>query len=1169
VRRDATAPSALSGKRNDAGSRLRVGLLLIGLIACLLALHSVPASAATASDRPLLFSFDGSDTTAGAFAGLNALEIDQAGDAVYVIDTGNNVLDKFSLAGEAEDFSATSSSSLNPGFSFNSFSDVAVDNSAANPGQIDVMPEFGPVKAFSPAGSELWELGGFGDACGLAIDAEGHSWVGEFNSESLREFASSGAPPTEIGSIATNNFPCRLDLDASGNQYVNNYQGSVDKYVGGANVATIDPGPNAAVTVDKSSPAGHVFTLHADSFNEYDAAGNLLGNMGGGDFAGGQGIAYDQSLDRVYVADSASNTVKVFGAAVTGTVPDPTISPATDVGVTTALLHGTVNPQGVANDWHFEWKTDSQTWAEAESSPAASLPVDSADHPVSYEATGLAANSTYEFRLVTVNTTLNLKAISAVESFNNIRSEAVTLGVAPRTDTAARLKASIVPAGSDTTYHFEYSADGVNWTGLPDHTIAADSAATIVSEELSGLQPGATYRYRVIVANTAGAASPQGSEVTFTTRTSAEVTEPSSCPNEDVRATQHSEYLGDCRAVELVNNPQKGNQNPAADVPALHTPPMTADGNQVLWSLFGGAPGGTTGAAATFLSQRTPQGWQSQSLIPPAAGQVGGGEYKYTLESATPDFSQFVFMAGKSSLGGVDTPTLLRLDRNQQQDELSSYPNVFYGYRDGAGGDLSDDGSLVFFTNPETHQLEAFEGGSSEVVSVMPDGTPSECGLSRNGASFTGGRSGDERAGEMSWRPGYHSFNTTDGLLVYFEAEPNGGCGNPYGLYVRNRETDETTLIDPGAEGHDVFKVRATPDGSAMYFVTFSQLDPDDGNTNADVYRWDERTEASTCLTCVVPDAEVRVIGNASTPVLVSDDFSHVYFQSTKRLIPGQGTSGDTNFYVLSNGELRFVADAGPFENLRRTLISADGNVLLLQLLPRPQLTPDDVPSECLTVREPIEVEKCVQLYRYDDRDRSLECISCRREGTTTYAVSAPAYGDTQSGMSSDGEVAAFVTATPLVSTDVNSWYDIYEWRDGSPHLLTDGVSTFPASPTSGPQVRALSADGSDILYALVDPGRTGFERDGVANLYDARVDGGFVPPPPTPRCSEESCQGPLQALPGLESPASAAVRGIGNEKPQARKPKPRCGGKRAKAKRRCASKKKHKQTKHKAGGSK
>ena len=63
-------------------------LLAISLLA--VAYSAPPALAGTVTnDRPLLFSFDGSDTTAGAFTQPESIAIDNSGN-VYVLNTAGS-----------------------------------------------------------------------------------------------------------------------------------------------------------------------------------------------------------------------------------------------------------------------------------------------------------------------------------------------------------------------------------------------------------------------------------------------------------------------------------------------------------------------------------------------------------------------------------------------------------------------------------------------------------------------------------------------------------------------------------------------------------------------------------------------------------------------------------------------------------------------------------------------------------------------------------------------------------------------------------------------------------------------------------------------------------------------------------------------------------------------
>jgi hypothetical protein len=547
--------------------------------------------------------------------------------------------------------------------------------------------------------------------------------------------------------------------------------------------------------------------------------------------------------------------------------------------------------------------------------------------------------------------------------------------------------------------------------------------------------------------------------------------------------------------------------------------------------------------------------------VPPAAQQFGEANLPYKAENATPDLGTFVFNAGNPSTALAHGKTLIRLDREQQQEVLASYGHEV----DGGRSEITDDGAHVLVVNPDTKQLEDI-GNPQEAPTTIslipppgsplgipqPSGSPSACDLATTGESFAGKSASHEAAGN-DWNPGYRMVAARDASRVYFEARSDDICTGPYGLYERNREADTTTLIDPGTPSRSVEFIRATPDARSAYFATFSQLDSADQNTGADVYRWDEEAapgQRYTCLTCVVPNADIAFFNNGLKPIMVSDDFSHIYFQSRSQLVPGQGEAGSLNTYALSGGEIRFIASEGvgvlgtSSRSSPEALLSADGNVLVFRSTGEGAegLTADSLPAQCSAFGE---LKPCQELYRYDDRDGSLECISCRHEGETT-STATPEF---RFAMSADGSTVAFMTSEPLVARDVNQGLDAYEWRNGTVHLISDGVRSFQVS-FSRPEVSGVDADGKNIFFAIVAPGLTGFEQDGLRNLYDAKIDGGFLPPSPPTHCTEDSCQGPLQNAPAPGAPASGS-ESAGNVVESGNRRRP-CAGKRGKAKRRC-----------------
>ena len=574
------------------------------------------------------------------------------------------------------------------------------------------------------------------------------------------------------------------------------------------------------------------------------------------------------------------------------------------------------------------------------------------------------------------------------------------------------------------------------------------------------------------------------------------------------------------RGIELVNSPDKGNQN-VYPFQAQGFPLISPDGDRVVWGVAGAAPGGVSGSFNTFVAERTSHGWTSKSVLPPLAEQVGDTTSgHYALDAVTPDLSHFIFTAPEGGGLGTAGRILVRIDLDQNQEVLQRYPETVFS----GGIDLTDDGGTVLLPGQGTprHLEDVGRPGAPEVVSVMPDGQPNECPL-----EFGDGLVGIQRLA------GNHVLDVASGARLYFQARENGSSctstSTPSALYERDREDEETLLVDPGVPNHSPEFIRASPNGRLAYFATWSELDPSDLNSDADIYRWDDGTRTSRCLTCVVSDAKLKEWNTGLAYLRVSDDLSHAYFESTRELVPGRGHAGDDNLYVLSGGEIRFVADlASPagFEpgvlGEFTSRLSQDGHALVFESRP---LTADPIAPECKSPEGSLGA--CTELYRYDDRDGSLKCISCNKEGATTHSIGA--WGLNSSGefqVSADGETVAFTTAEPLVPSDTNGTADVYEWRDGDARLVSDGVTPFNEAGSAAPTVYGVSADGRDIFFSLVDPGLTGFEQDGLANLYDARIGGGFDLPPPTPpSCDEEACQGPIPPPPAFEAPGTSTFR--------------------------------------------
>lgn len=205
------------------------------------------------------------------------------------------------------------------------------------------------------------------------------------------------------------------------------------------------------------------------------------------------------------VATNASGTT--YGADVefttTGATPAPTVttSAASSVAATTATLNGTVNPNGVATTYYFEYGL---TTAYGSSTTPASAGSGSANVAVTGALTGLTAANTYHFRLVA--TSAGGTTYGADLSLNTTGSAptVTTLAATDVTTSTATLNGTVNPNGLSTTVSFQYGKTtgyGTETTGV---VIGSGTAFVAATAALTGLDAHDTYHFRVKAVNATG-----------------------------------------------------------------------------------------------------------------------------------------------------------------------------------------------------------------------------------------------------------------------------------------------------------------------------------------------------------------------------------------------------------------------------------------------------------------------------------------------------------------------------------------------------------------------------------------------------------------------------------------------------------------------------------------
>jgi hypothetical protein len=174
---------------------------------------------------------------------------------------------------------------------------------------------------------------------------------------------------------------------------------------------------------------------------------------------------------------------------------------ASEVETTSAKLSGSLEPDGIETEYHFEY---GESTAYGNSSPVPSAKT-SASGSVAAETglSGLRPNTTYHFRLAATNsfgTTFGADAKFTTAGPPRITDEPT----APIGHTSATLNAKIDPDERATKYHFEYGETKSYGTSTTEAELAAGETPDAVKAELTGLKLATTYHFRVVATNSAG-----------------------------------------------------------------------------------------------------------------------------------------------------------------------------------------------------------------------------------------------------------------------------------------------------------------------------------------------------------------------------------------------------------------------------------------------------------------------------------------------------------------------------------------------------------------------------------------------------------------------------------------------------------------------------------------
>jgi hypothetical protein len=195
--------------------------------------------------------------------------------------------------------------------------------------------------------------------------------------------------------------------------------------------------------------------------------------------------------------------VILFAPATAAAQDPPTVvTGAAQPGTTTATLTGTVDPNGTATTYHFEYGTTADYGLETPIQSAGS-----GDDPVPVQATisGLTASTTYHYRLVAGDVKGADATFKTTAATPNPAAPRISrLSAVDKTTTSARLTAMIDPNRAATTWHVEWGTTTRFGSRSPDQTIPAGDGNVPISVPLGDLPSHTKIYWRVVASNAAG-----------------------------------------------------------------------------------------------------------------------------------------------------------------------------------------------------------------------------------------------------------------------------------------------------------------------------------------------------------------------------------------------------------------------------------------------------------------------------------------------------------------------------------------------------------------------------------------------------------------------------------------------------------------------------------------
>lgn len=824
---------------------------------------------------------------------------------------------------------------------------------------------------------------------------------------------------------------------------------------------------------------------------------------------GRAGLAVDQSNGDLYVADvSVHHAVDQFRAP--GPVAPGQEAPEEYVGQIKLGTNGLIN-------------------AEPYSDVAVDAGANSPNQGYVYVTSGFQESNSNLFAFEPL-------ALEAPE-IRNERAEEVT-------DREALLVAELNPHGAATSYQFEYGTSSCAAGGCQSAPAlpapgGSGGAFTTVSTSIQGLQPGTTYHFRLVATSHCNPSEPEqqcvtrGPDATFTAFGG-----PSDlpCPNAGTRVGL-SAHLPDCRAYELVTPPNTNGRIPTAtlfgETPTTSPPVLlaAASGESVLFGTEGGALAqyGGGGFHDTYVASRGGSGWSTQFTGLTAAE----AERPFAVGASADHAYSFWAVAGTKGTLANEPGATANAKMNYLRGPGGTIEPVGVGslgvdFR-AVGRWLAPGAGHVVFTtengpNGPAIQLEPAApptgtgavydrtpGGPTRVVSLLPGNVTPAAGEDAEylGTAASGSAVAFRISGSIYERLGDETKKVVDGPATFGGLSATG----EWCFYVKGGDIFAFNAVSgatlPVGDGGESTMVNVAEDGSRVYFVSPAVLTGGEENSQGvaaqagaeNLYVWNGVSKATHFVAIVTKE---DVVGEPPPPL------------GSEAKVGGLGLWVSD---VVASEQDQFL---GPANDPSRT--SPDGRVFVFES--RARLTTYDRKGHA-------------EIYRYDDGEKSLICVSCNPTGApptsaarleSRYAsrlFSIPPVNALSliENVVAGGNRIFFESGDALSFEDVDQTSDVYEWETqgtGDCQSPAGCVRLISSGKSAGPNfLYGVGAGGRDVFFSTGDRLTPQDQSDG-PSIYDAREFGGFAAPVEKTPCAGDACQGQFSSPPALASPVNA-----------------------------------------------